>query len=97
MMQWFEVERPPGTREPRWKFCAAIDDKNTVFAPAGIVGNEQAVMMCAAFDGIPAVISKHHIYLPTTWLIREYPDWAEVFHSIERRIHREMADETHME
>jgi hypothetical protein len=82
---WFEVKRPQGTQEPRWKFCAAINDKNTVFAPAAIAGNEQAIFLCDSFDGVPAVISKHHVYLPTAWLVKEYPDMAEVFYSIERR------------
>jgi hypothetical protein len=85
-IEWFSVERPQGTQEPRWKFCAAIDAEGIVFAPAAIAGNEQAVMLCAAFDGIPAVISKHHVYLPTTWLADNYPYMAEVFHRIEQRV-----------
>lgn len=85
-IQWFSVSRPQGTREPQWKLCAGIDDNGTVFAPAGITGNEQAVLLCACFDGVPAVVSKCHIYLPTTWLAKEYPDIAEVF----RRITREL-------
>jgi len=88
-MQWFSVIRPKGTREPQWKLCAGIDENGIVFAPAGIAGNEQAVLLCAFYDGISAVVSKRHAYLPTTWLAKEYPDMAEVFHSIERRVTRE--------
>jgi hypothetical protein len=83
-MQWFSVIRPQGTREPQWKLCAGIDDDGTVFAPAGIAGNEQTVLLCALFDGVPAVVDKRHVYLPTTWLANEYPDMAEVFRTIER-------------
>jgi hypothetical protein len=87
-MDWFSV-KPPGTREPEWKFCAAIDDNGAVFAPAAIAGNEQSVMLCAAFDGISAVINKRHIYLPTEWLAKEYPAMADVFSAIERRVRSE--------
>jgi hypothetical protein len=85
-MQWFAVKRPQGTREPQWKFCAAIDAEGIVFAPAAIAGNEQAVLLCAAYDGVSAVINKRHVYLPTTWLANEYPDTADVFRRIEQRV-----------
>jgi hypothetical protein len=47
------------------------------------------VLLCALFDDVPAVVDKRHVYLPTTWLAKEYPDMAEVFRSIERRVTRE--------
>jgi hypothetical protein len=95
-LHWFSVKplpgaKPPsGTRAPQWHFSAAINDNGIVFAPAAIVGNEQRIMLCAAFDGGPAVIKKGHVYLPTDWLIKEFPDWAEVFRAIERRAKKEI-------
>jgi hypothetical protein len=35
---------------------------------------------CAAYDGIPAIIAnKHHVYLPTAWLAKEYPATVRSF------------------
>jgi hypothetical protein len=90
-MDWFSIKWPQGTRKRQWKLCAAIDDNGVVFAPAAIAGNEQSVMLCAAFDGISAVINKRHFYLPTDWLAKEYPAMADVFNTIERRVRSEQA------
>ena len=46
-------------------------------------------MLCASFDGVPAVIDKRHVYLPTAWLATEYPDMADVFRRIEQRVTQE--------
>jgi hypothetical protein len=87
-MHWFSV-RPPGTREPEWKFSAAIDDNGAVFAPAALAGNEQSVMLCAAYDSVTTSINKHYVYLPTAWLAKEYPAMADVFNLIEQRVRSE--------
>jgi hypothetical protein len=94
-MRWFSVKSPgvtppSGIRVPKWKLSAAINDAGIVFAPAAIVGDEQRIFMLSTYDGGPAVIRNGHVYLPTEWLIKEFPDWVEVFQAIEPRAKIEM-------
>jgi hypothetical protein len=67
----------------------AVADDGTIFAPAAMSGNEQRAMLCASWDGVPAVLNAKHVYLPVKWLAKEYPELAEVVRNIERRINAE--------
>lgn len=86
-LKWMTVENPPGhKRLSKWKRSAAIDENGVVFAPAIICGNENAVFMCAIFDGEPYALIDCHPYFRTAWLKREYPDYADIMDIIESRM-----------
>lgn len=81
------VENPQGfKKQPEWKRSAAIDENGVVFAPAIICGNEQAVFLCAGFDGERCVLMDGHPYFRTAWLKREYPDTADIMNKIENKL-----------
>src|SRR5262245_41995490 len=76
-LHWYEVRNRPGKKQlPQWCRSAAVSADWTVFLLAALAGNETAVLLCAAFDGIPIIIDRqraHHCYVPSWWLVREYP------------------------
>lgn len=57
-----------------------------VFMPAEVVGNPNAMLMKAMFDGVSAVFSDGHGYYPMSWLKSEYPAHAEQLARIEAKI-----------
>jgi hypothetical protein len=75
---WYEVDPPPGRKVPHWQRRVARAADGTVFVPAAIAGREQAIALCAGFDGVPAIVEAGHVYLPVCWLALEYPDVAEL-------------------
>ena len=42
-----------------------------------MTGNEKRAMLCASWDGVPAVLNAKHVYLPVKWLAKEYPELSE--------------------
>lgn len=71
-MDWYETA-PQDKKFPGWLRSAAINEEGTVFAPAALTGNEGGAFLCASWDGVPTVIHRGHVYLPTAWLAREHP------------------------
>jgi hypothetical protein len=84
---------------PEWRRCVAVSDDGEVFAPAWIAGNEQKVGMCAAYDGGRAIVCDGHLYLPMSWLVREYPKLQEMNDALMRNLQRKPlnADASDME
>ena len=63
---------------PKWKRTFGVTDDGVVLLPAVIAGNEQAVLLSAAYDGVEAVQEFGHLYVSTEWLAREFPPTAEI-------------------
>jgi hypothetical protein len=86
-LKWIAVANIPGRKQlPEWQRSAAIDADGAVYAPAVLAGNERAVFLCAAYDGVSAVTDGGHVFLPTSWLRREYPCIAETCDKIEQKV-----------
>lgn len=77
-MFWIEMEKPEGTRMPKWQRSAAISDEGIVFVPAAIAGNEQEVFLCANFDATSIVNYLNHLFVPADWLAKEFPETKEI-------------------
>lgn len=71
---------------PDWLRSAAMDDAGTVFAPAAMLGNEDAALLMAGFDGMTLIVDDGHAYLPIDWIARERPDLADVCELVGRRV-----------
>ncbi|RUO42630.1 hypothetical protein [Idiomarina aquatica] len=85
-MFWIEMEKPEGTRMPKWQRSAAISDEGIVFVPAAIAGNEQEVFLCANFDGTPITNYLKHLFVPAKWLSKEFPETKEVCDIISSKV-----------
>jgi hypothetical protein len=85
---WFFVDNPPGHNIPRWSRSVALASDGTIFAPAAMTDDsEKAVFLKAGWDGnIPAVVDQGHVYLPTWWIAREYPEVADICGMMESKI-----------
>ena len=81
---------PPAEMSPRperWRLVTFFDDEtNEVFVPAAIAGNEEAVFLCASFAGCGLIHDDSHLYVPASWLKREYPDTAPVCDLIRTKV-----------
>ncbi|MCE9561862.1 MAG: hypothetical protein K8U57_07395 [Planctomycetes bacterium] len=85
-MTWVEMEKKARVQAAKWQRSAALSDDGRVFAPAAVAGNEQQVLYCAMWDSVPVVMEYGHAYVPTAWMIREYPDTLEVCTLIESKV-----------
>jgi hypothetical protein len=79
VVQWFAVERPPGTREPKWKFTAAIADDGTVFAPRPLLQTKKPLccvpaMMASLASWMRVISTSRPSGLP-----RNIPTWLMFF------------------
>jgi hypothetical protein len=83
---WVYPDGPEVQKVPKWKRSAGLAPDGVIYAPAAIAGNELAVTMAAQWDGVASVLHSRHVYLPTSWLRQEYPDIADVFDLIEKRV-----------
>lgn len=77
-MIWLETENPSGKKMPKWIRSLGISDDGVVFVPAAIGGNEQNVFLCTAYDGASAATYRNHVFVPSTWLSKEFPDTREL-------------------
>lgn len=63
---------------------AWIDDE--LFLPGIIVEpNEMIVMLCTSFDGVPNVYEMNTLFVPATWIEKNYPQMREVLALIRKR------------
>ena len=77
--------QPAGRRRlPTWLRTVFVAADGTVFAPAELGG--RLAYLCALHDGVRIVSSRRHVYVPTTWLRREYPDTAAVLDRLEAQM-----------
>ena len=61
-------------RLPTWLRTVFVAADGTVFAPAELGG--RLAYLFALHDGVRVVSSRRHVYVPTAWRRREYPDTA---------------------
>jgi hypothetical protein len=74
-----EFNSPSDSKIPKWKRTLAVShDGTTIYMPAAVAGNETKIGMCASYDGVSAAVIHKHLFLPTSWLTREYPDIADI-------------------
>jgi hypothetical protein len=84
--EWYEF--PSGKRKgmPKWQRRAAIAGDGTIFIPAIVAGGENTVFLCAGYDGTRVVYHSGHLYVPSDWVKREFPQVADVALKIEGRV-----------
>jgi len=71
---------------PKWKRSVILMDNGDIYVPAGMVDNEDRLLLIAGFDGVPVIFEFHHLYMPITWLEKEYPKWQDVFDAIKKTV-----------
>ena len=67
---------------PEWMRTLHVTEAGEVFYPAEAVARTAALV--AMFDGARGLEEGGHLYLPTTWLRREFPDWDDVMAAAEK-------------
>lgn len=72
-------------KQPAWLRTVLRSDDGILFIPAILAGNEHPAFLCAIFDGIPYSMFKNHVFLPATWLKKEYPVMEELVGVLENR------------
>lgn len=77
-MIWLEIENPEGKKIPKWIRTLGISTEQTIFVPAAIGGNEMTVSLCTAYDGTAMVTYRNHVFVPSAWLSKEFPDAREL-------------------
>ncbi len=88
-MEWFEVSAG-GRKMPKWLRRAVRDDDGTIFLPAAIAGvSEMEMLLCAGYDGTPAIVDGNHAYYPADWIAREWPIAAPTVVRIKERLSSE--------
>lgn len=91
-MIWLESENVVGKNFPKWVRSVGISEDGTVFVPAAIAGNEQEVFLCTAYDGAAVATYRNHVFVPATWLAKEFPDAKELCEIMENRAKAEIAN-----
>jgi hypothetical protein len=71
-------------RLPTWLRTVFVAADGTVFAPAELGG--RLAYLFALHDGVRVVSSRRHVYVPTAWRRREYPDTAAVLDRLEAQM-----------
>ena len=92
-----ELEYRPTTKAkwPKWKRMVFVDDEGAIYVPAEVADNETAVMLAASWDGVPVMHCKGHLFAPTWWIKREYPNdkqLLQIIAKVERHV-KEALDE----
>lgn len=78
-MKWIEYEQNDGKHIPAWMRTLGVSEETgEVFVPAAMAGNEQNVLLCTAYDGTIVASNHNHVYVPASWLSREFPDTKEL-------------------
>jgi hypothetical protein len=78
-------DQPP---EPRRSFAILGDE---VFMPATIAGDEDQVFLLAILDNVAFIQNAGRIFLPASWLRRQYRDMAAVIDKLERLVRERAA------
>jgi hypothetical protein len=71
---------------PEWTRTSAIDKNGVTYAPCGLIGNEQFILIAALSENINPIKDSGHIFLPTKWLSGEYKEWEETLSAIEEKL-----------
>lgn len=72
---------------PKWMRTAYRDDNGVIFVPPAIAAvSEMEMLLCAGYDGIPALAFGEHVYYPADWVEREFPASAPTIKRIRERL-----------
>jgi hypothetical protein len=83
---WYEFPQLENAKLDEWMCWAGISDSGVVYVPGAIAGNPNAVLLCAGYDGVQALLHENNVYYPTTWLAQEYPATREALEKLERKL-----------
>lgn len=81
---WLECPNTDGKKVPKWLMTLGISDAGVIFVPAAITGREQEVFLCTAYDGTRIARYRNHLFVPSTWLAKEFPKTRELCESMEK-------------
>jgi hypothetical protein len=70
----YVIRNAEGEHFPEWVRTFFVDAKDEIYLLAEFAG--PAVFFCAFHDAVPMVVDNRHMYLPASWMIREFPDRA---------------------
>ncbi len=90
---WVEIHGPLAAQIPDWARRVWIDENGEAFVPAALAGSETSILLTAAWDGVSLVTDADHVYLPLSWLTREYPQYARNWENIARKIKQFLGNE----
>jgi hypothetical protein len=68
------VGNPKGANIPLWKRTSAMAEDKTVFMSASFCGPENIVFIATCNDGIPIILDGDHLFVPTEWVIKSFPN-----------------------
>jgi len=64
-------------RTPKWKRSALIiPERGQCFIPAAVFANEDHAYLMCIYDGAPTLTFRGHVYVLTSWLAKEAPEFA---------------------
>ena len=81
---WFKVNHPDVI--PEYLCRACVDAEGRMYISAVYFGGESEIKAIAWDSDIKLVSSEGHIYVPTDWARREFPDKVEGILKVEKRI-----------
>ena len=75
----------PEHPQPEWLRTALRADDGRWFIPAAASGGESVTFLCACQDGVPYMIHEQHPFVLLDWMVREYPELAELADTLPAR------------
>ena len=83
---------PGGKEPPEWMRTTFVDqespyrDQDKAYVPIGRFGDATELFLCACYDGTPVLEDNGHVYVPVSWLMREYPEFADQLQVLVERV-----------
>ena len=71
-----------------WLRTFFVTDDGDVYLPCGAFGDESLAVLSLGFDGQSFVTDGGHAYAPATWLVKNYPHYAEAIKTIKAQTQR---------
>ena len=71
-----------------WLRTFFVTDDGDVYLPCGAFGDESLAVLSLGFDGQSFVSDDGHAYAPATWLVKNYPHYAEAIKTIKAQTQR---------
>jgi hypothetical protein len=86
----YQVRWRKPTGDPEWTNWAWVDKNGTVYLPP-VPDDESRLFARACLEEITVVPDSDHTYFPIWWLIREYPEFADLLLTVEKRVRAKVA------
>jgi hypothetical protein len=78
----------------KWQRSLLVAEDGEVYVPAVATGfSEQMVGMCWCWDGVSMWQESGHLYVPLSWVRREYPKLEDLWSLMEKNARRGVAQE----